>query len=333
VRCKDFMPPGKVGTHLSARTRFVLARFLTAVPVLLMVSAMTFWMVSVLPGNTARQLLGIDATDEQIALLEKQMNLDRPAMERYVDWLGGALTADLGRSLTSGRSAAGLLAERLPMTLELVAYSLVLAIGFAIPVALFAARRPNGIFDRASAIISMAGLSTASYVLALVLVLLFAVKLSLFPSIGFSPPADGFWLNIRSLTLPAVALAIPLFGIYTRFLRSDLLEQMQSEDYIVAAFAKGLGPWRVLICHALRNSALGLITVVGLNIGPLIGGTIIVEQLFGLPGLGHLLLQAINLRDVIMVQATVVVLAVIAVCANLAADLLYAVLDPRIRYA
>ena len=315
------------------RARFAFARLAAAAPVLLVVSILSFWMISILPGNTAQQLLGTEATEEQIAMLEKQLHLDRPAVERYVEWLGGALQGDLGRSITSGQKISGLMTSRLPVTLELVGYALVLAIALAVPTALLAARRPNGVFDRLSAVISMAGLSMASYVLALLLVLIFAVKLSLLPSLGFIPLTESVSRNLRSLTLPAFALAIPLFSIYTRFLRSDLVEQLQSEDYIVAAAAKGAGPWRILINHALRNSALGLVTLIGANIGPLIGGTVIMEQLFGLPGLGKLLLQSIHLRDVMAVQATVLALALVTVCANLAADLLQATLDPRIRYA
>jgi len=312
-------------------TRFVLRRLLAAIPLLLAVSALVFWMISLLPGNTAQQLLGIEATDEQVARLASQLHLDRPPIERYVQWLGNAVQGDFGRSLTSGQRISTLLLQRFPVTLELVGLSLLLAIGFAVPVALLAARRPNGIVDRLTAVINIAGLSAASYVLALLLVLVFAVKLALLPSLGFSPITEGIWRNLRSLALPAIALAIPLFSLYTRFLRSDLIEQLQGEDYIMTAVAKGIGPWRVLVHHALRNSALGLVTLVALNVGPLIGGTVIMEQLFGLPGLGQLLLQAIHLRDVMVVQAAVVVLAIATVLSSLAADILYAALDPRIR--
>jgi peptide/nickel transport system permease protein len=317
----------------TGRTRFVLARLAAAVPLLLVVSILSFWLIQVLPGNTAQLLLGTDATEEQIAILESELRLDRPAWERYREWLGAALKGDLGRSLTSGQAIGALLLERLPVTLELVACALALALLFAVPTALLAARYPNSVIDRLTAVVSMAGLSMASYVLALLLVLIFAVKLALLPSLGFTPLAEDPWRNLRSLTLPAVALAIPLFSIYTRFLRSDLVEQLQNEDYIVAAAAKGAGPWRILVNHALRNSVLGLVAVVGTNIGPLVGGTVIMEQLFGLPGLGRLLLQSIHLRDVTIVQAAVLLLACITVCANLAADLLQAMLDPRIRHA
>ncbi len=313
--------------------RLALWRLLAFVPVLAVVSVLTFAIVSVLPGNTAQQLLGPDATDEQIARLETQLHLDRPVPERYLSWLADVLTGHLGRSLVSGQEVGPLLRERLPVTLELVAFALCLALALAVPVALLAARRPNGLIDRVCGIASMAGLSLASYVLALLLVLVFSVKLSILPSLGFVPARESVLANIRSLILPATALAVPLFALYARFLRGDLVEQLRGEHYILTAVAKGLGPWAVLLKHALRNSLLGLLSVVGLNLGALVGGTVIVEQLFALPGMGQMLLQAIYLRDVIVIQATVLALASLTVIANFCVDMLYSAVDPRIRHA
>jgi peptide/nickel transport system permease protein len=178
----------------------------------------------------------------------------------------------------------------------------------------------------------MVGLSVANYVLALLLVYVFAVKLDWLPAIGYVNPADGLWPFIKSLTLPAVSIGFPLFCFYTRLLRADILEQMQGEDYVLTARAKGIGPWRVLIRHALPNSLFGLLTLVALNLGTLIGATVIIESIFALPGIGQSLLQAINNRDVAVIEAIVLVLSVVVVVANLIADLLYAVLDPRIRH-
>jgi peptide/nickel transport system permease protein len=181
-------------------------------------------------------------------------------------------------------------------------------------------------------VVSTLGLSVANYVLALVLVLIFAVTLGWLPAIGFVPISDGLWLNLKSMILPSAAIGIPLFCFYTRFLRGDLVDQMQQEEYVTTARAKGAGSWQVLLRHAFRNSSFGLITVVGLNLGALIGGTVIVESIFALPGIGQMLLQAINTRDFIVVQAVVVVFALVTVVANLVVDLLYVLLDPRIRY-
>jgi len=312
--------------------RLVVKRLLMAIPILLGVTALAFWVLSLIPGNAAQQLLGPEATPEQVHQLEQQLGLDKPGIVRYLDWLKGAVHGDFGKSLVSGQPVSELLPGRLAVTGELVFLAFFVSLAVAIPVALLAARRPNGVVDRLSMMIGTAGLSVANYVLALVLVLIFAVGLGWLPAIGYEPLSSGLWANLKTMILPSAAIGIPLFCFYGRFLRSDLVDQMQGEDYITTAQAKGLGPWQVLVRHAFRNSSFGLITVVGLNLGTLIGGTVIIEQIFALPGLGQLLLQSINTRDFVVVLAAVVIFAVVAVLANLIVDLLYAVLDPRIRY-
>jgi peptide/nickel transport system permease protein len=312
--------------------RLVVKRLLMAIPILLGVTVLAFWVLSLIPGNAAQQLLGPEATPEQVHQLEQQLGLDKPGVVRYLDWLKGAVHGDFGKSLVSGQPVSELLPSRLAVTGELIFLAFFVSLAVAIPVALLAARRPNGVVDRISMFIGTAGLSVANYVLALVLVLVFAVGLGWLPAIGYQPLSAGLWENLKPMILPSAAIGIPLFCFYGRFLRSDLVDQMQGEDYITTAQAKGLGPWQVLVRHAFRNSSFGLITVVGLNLGTLIGGTVIIEQIFALPGIGQLMLQAINTRDFVVVQACVLVFAIVAVLANLVADLLYAVLDPRIRY-
>jgi peptide/nickel transport system permease protein len=316
----------------SPALRLVGKRLLTAIPVLWGVTFLTFLVINRLPGDAAQQLLGINATQQQIQELRTKLNLDEPFLSRYGHWLGDVLSGNLGRSFASDQSVTSILSERLPVTFELLAYALIVSLAFTIPVALIAARRPNGVVDRVTMTISMAGLSTANYVLALILVYVFAVKLEWLPAIGYVNPSDGIGPFIKSLTLPAISIGFPLFCFYTRLLRADILEQMQGEDYVVTAAAKGVGPWRVLVRHALPNSLFGLLTVVGLNFGTLIGVTVIIESIFALPGIGQALLEAINNRDILVVQGIVLVLAVIVVLINLITDLLYAVLDPRIRY-
>jgi peptide/nickel transport system permease protein len=333
VAARDDDVPGLLATMVrSPSLRLAIKRLVMAVPIVLGVSILTFLVLNLIPGNAAQLILGPSATPAQIRSLDHQMGLDEPAVTRYLNWLAGAVHGDLGHSLISGQSVAGEIGPRLAVSFELVGLAFVVSLVVAIPVALLAARRPNRLLDRVSMVISLSGLSIANYVFALLLVLVFAVQLSLFPAIGFVPVGQGVAANLRSLTLPALALAFPLFCFYTRFLRGDLMEQIQNEDYIVTARAKGIGPWQVLLRHAFRNSSFGLLTVVGLNVGTLIGSTVIIEQIFSLPGIGQLLLQAINTRDFVVVQACVVVFAIIAVLANLLTDLLYAVLDPRIRY-
>jgi peptide/nickel transport system permease protein len=312
--------------------RLIGRRLLAAIPVLWGVTLVTFVVVTVMPGDAASQLLGADASPQQVADLRDRLGLDEPFLERYVTWLGDVVTFDLGRSYASDQSVTSILGERLPVTLELLAFAFVISLGLTVPVALLAARRPGGVVDRVSMVVSMVGLSIANYVLALVLVYVFAVELRVLPAIGFVTPGESVTENIRSLVLPAVSIGFPLFCFYTRLLRADILEQMQGEDYVVLAKAKGLGTWRVLTRHALPNSLFGLITIVALNLGTLIGATVIIEQIFSLPGIGPTLLAAINNRDVFVIQATVLILATVVVLANMAADILYAVLDPRIRY-
>jgi peptide/nickel transport system permease protein len=316
----------------SPSLRLIGKRLATAIPVLWGVSLVTFLVINVMPGDAAQQLLGANATPDQVAQLRSQLHLDQPVFERYVNWLGDVLTGDLGSSFASDQPVTSILSERLPVTFELLGYAFVVSLGLTVPVALLAARRPNGIVDRLSMMVSMVGLSVANYVLALLLVYVFAVKLDWLPAIGYVNPADGLWPFIKSLTLPAVSIGFPLFCFYTRLLRADILEQMQGEDYVLTARAKGIGPWRVLIRHALPNSLFGLLTLVALNLGTLIGATVIIESIFALPGIGQSLLQAINNRDVAVIEAIVLVLSVVVVVANLIADLLYAVLDPRIRH-
>ena len=312
--------------------RFLARRLLAAIPVLWGVTFLTFLTLNALPGDTAQQLLGANATPEEVHQLSAKLGLDRPFFERYADWLHGVVTGDLGHSLVNGQSVTSTLLSDLPVTFELIGVALIVSLLIAVPMALLAARRPNGVFDRASMVLTMVGLSLAPYVLALVLVYVFAVKLNVLPAVGWTAPGASLWGNIRSLILPATALGLSLMCFYTRLLRADLIQQLSGEDYVVTARAKGAGPWRVLVRHTLRNSVFGLITIVALNLGTLLGVTVIIEQIFGLPGIGRELLSAIDNRDVPVVEGAVLAFATVVIVANLLADLLYATLDPRIRY-
>jgi peptide/nickel transport system permease protein len=310
----------------------IAQRLGSVIPVLIGVSLSVFLTFAILPGDAAEQLLGADAAPERVEELRAELNLDRPAWKRYVEWIAGLLRGDLGESLANSLPVTTLLSDRLPVSIELLAYTLVIALGLSIPAALLAAHRPGGFADKVCTIASMVALSVPNYVLAILFVFVFAVTFRIFPTLGFTPIDESFSNNVRSLTLPALAIAFPLFGLYTQFLRRDLVDQMQREAYVVTAAAKGIGPWRVLVRHALRNSLFGLLTVVGLHLGTLIGGMVVIEQVFALPGVGQLLLQAINTRDIGVVQAIVLLLAGTTVLANVTVDLLYAVLDPRIHY-
>jgi peptide/nickel transport system permease protein len=316
----------------SPMLRFILRRLLAAIPVLFGVSLLTFVVMNSLPGDAAQELLGAQATPAEIHELSIKLGLDKPFLTRYGEWLHGVITGNLGHSLSSGQSVTSILGSDLPITVELIVFAFLISLLFAVPSAILSARRPGGIFDRVGMVFSMSGLSIAPYVLALLLVWVFAVKLNILPAIGWVPPDQGLGQNIRSLILPALSVAIPLMCFYTRLLRADLLEQLYGEDYVVTARAKGVGPWAVLLRHTLRNSVFGLITVIALNLGTLLGVTVIVEDIFSLPGIGHELLSAISNRDVPVVEGAVLVFAIVVVLANLLADLVLSALDPRVRY-
>lgn len=285
--------------------------------------------MSALPNTTAQAILGLNASPSAVAALNHSLGLDQPFFVRYWHWLVNVLHGNLGTSI-QGQSVNHELALHVPTTLGLLLYALVVSVVLAIIVATLAARKPNGIADRISLAVSMLGLSTAPYAFAFLLIIVFAVKLGWFPVLSgaVTGPASFF----KNLTLPAAAIGFGLFAIYTRLLRADIVEQMQREDYIVTAKAKGVSPWRVLIVHATRNSMFTLITLVALNLGTLIGAVAIIEPIFSLPGIGAELINAININDLPLIEGIVLVFALVTVAGNLLADLLYTVLDPRIRY-
>jgi len=304
---------------------------LRLVVVLFCVTLLTYLIVNILPGDVAIAILGSLATPQDIAGLRADLGLDRPILVRYFDWLGSALTGDLGRSYRSSEPVAQAIADRLPVSLQLMVMAQLIALGIAVPVALLSVRRPGGLFDRISASAAFGFLAMPNFMLGVVLIYLFSVTLDLFPATGFTPLSEDLWGNLESMILPALTLGLIEWTVLMRVLRSDLLSTLK-EDFILLARAKGLPPWRVLLQHALRPSSFTLITIVGLNIGGLIGGAVIVEQIFALPGVGRLLLGGIFNRDLILVQGTVSFIAVGFVVVNFLVDMLYAVLDPRVRH-
>lgn len=320
------------GRDLGPNAGLVGRRLLHAIPVLWGVSFLAFVVMNALPGDTAQELLGMSASPAQVRALDVKLHLDLPFWSRYGHWLVGALQGHLGTSLQSGVPVSQILAQRLPVTFELVVYTFVVSLVIAIPVALLAARRRDGIFDRVTMVLSMLNLAVAPYVLALVAVLVLAVDLGWFPAVGWVSITDSVGGNLQSLTLPAFSLGLGLAAFYVRILRADILEQLDTEDYVATARAKGLPRWRIVVVHAFRNSLFPLITVVGLNFGRILEGTVIVETIFSIPGIGQQLVEAIQVKDVPVVEGVVIVMAVIVVLANLVTDMLYAVLDPRIRY-
>lgn len=316
----------------SPLTRLIVRRVLIAIPLLFAVSLLVFALLEAMPGDPARNQAGMEASEAEVEELRRRMGLDRPAHERYLVWLLGAFAGDLGRSSVSGQSVTSMLAERIPVTMEIVVLAFIVSLVIALPIALIAARRPGGIVDRVVMVISMTLLAVPNFVLALLLVLVFSVALRLLPAIGYVPIQQGVLLNLKSMLLPVLAIGVPLACFYTRFLRGDLVEQLNSAGYIDTARAKGVGPWKILWLHAFRNSSFGLLTLVGLNVGMLVGGTVIIEMIFAMPGMGMMMLQGAMSQDIAVVQACVFIFAAIAIFANLVVDVMYAILDPRVRH-
>ncbi|KDE12229.1 peptide ABC transporter [Rhodococcus aetherivorans] len=298
--------------------------------VLLLVSVTTFLLLEMLPGDRLASVLPDGATPEMRAAAEERFGLDGPPVQRYFEWLGGALQGDLGRSMQSQVPVTQAIVERLPVTLELAAVSILLALLVAIPVGIYSGYRPGGVVDRIVTFLCSVTLSIPSFLLGVLLVFVFAVSLSALPVTGWTPLSEGLVPHIRSLVLPVVTLAAVEAVGFVRLLRNDMVATLQ-QDFVLSARARGLSTPRILLVHALRPSAFSLLTVMGVSLGRLIGGTVIVETLFSLPGLGSLVMTAITGRDFLLVQGIVLVVAVSYVLLNAFVDLAYPLLDPRVR--
>jgi peptide/nickel transport system permease protein len=310
---------------------FVARRLLYLVPVLVAVSLLTFFIASLLPGDLAYVILGDQATPEKVEALRHDMGLDQPIWWRYIGWLGHVLQGDFGRSFRTGQTVLQAVMERLPVSLELMVLAELGALAIGIPLAIACAVRNGSAFDRFMTGSAFGMLSVPAFLSAILLIYLFALELRWLPATGYVPFEEDPVGNLRCFVLPALTLALGEWPVLMRVLRSDMIATLQ-EDYIAMARAKGLKPSRILLVHALKPSSLTLVTVTGINIGRLIGGTVIVESIFALPGIGRLLLGAIYTRDLIILQGVVLFVACGYVLVNFVVDMLYAILDPRIRH-
>jgi peptide/nickel transport system permease protein len=319
--------------------------------VLLGVSIIVFFMVRAIPGDPAQILLGQNATQEQVAQLRTQMGLDKPTIVQYGLFLRDALTGDLGESIVTGRPVTAELLARLPATLELTAFAMFIAVVVGVPVGVISAVKQYSILDKITSVLALTGISMPIFWLAMILVVIFTVELGLLPFPGRLNPETsitaitglvlvdslltlnfaGFWDGLKHLIMPALALGTIPMAVVTRMTRSSMLEVM-NEDYVRTARAKGVAPWRVVSKHALRNAMLPTVTVIGLQVGLLMGGAIITETIFAWPGVGQIAYDSINRRDYAMIQGVVLYGALLFVLVNLLVDILYAVLDPRVRY-
>lgn len=306
-------------------------RLLYLLPVMLAVSLLTFFVAALLPGDIASVLLADQATPETLAALRREMGLDQPLLVRYFIWLGHVLQGDFGRSFRTGQTVLAAVAERLPVSFELVLFAQAIGLGVGVPLAIICAVRQGSWFDRAMTGGAFGMLSLPSFLSAILLIWLLAVQWELLPATGYTPFSEDPWDNVVGFILPALTLALGEWPVIMRVLRSDMIATLQ-EDYINMARAKGLKRRRILLVHALKPSSLTLVTVTGINIGRLIGGAVIVETIFALPGIGRLLVTAIYSRDLMMLQGVVLLVACGFVLINFLVDLLYAALDPRIRH-
>ncbi|MCK8670367.1 ABC transporter permease [Rhodococcus sp. HM1] len=297
--------------------------------VILLVTVAVVALLGLAPGSVAQVILGENATPEAVAAMNAELGLDAPFWSQYLTWLGNAVRGDLGTSPLTGQSVSEAIAERLPVTLQLAVMGLTIALIVAIGMGIASASRPGSALDRTINAVSAVFLSVPAFIAGPILIYFFAIKLQIFPVMGWSRISEGLGENLRTALLPAIAIALTEIAAFHRLLRTDLLGTLR-EDFVAAARAKGLSARYVMFRHALRPSSFSLITLAGINLGRLIGGTVIVETLFGLPGLGQLVASSITSRDVIMVQGIVVFIAVVYVCINTLVDLGYQVIDPRV---
>ena len=309
---------------------FVGRRLLYLAPVLIAVSLLTFLIAALLPGDLVVATLGDEATPDKVSALRHEMGLDQPLMLQYLHWLGGALAGDFGRSVRTGELVLSAILQRLPVTLELMLFAQLIALAIGMPLGILCAVRNGGAFDRLVSAIAFGKLSVPAFMSAIVLIYVFSVRLKVLPATGYVPLDEDIVGNLRSFVLPAVTLGFGEWPVLMRVLRSDMIATLQ-EDYIAMAKAKGLKSWRILLVHALKPSSLTLVTVTGINIGRLIGGAVLVETIFALPGIGRLLIGAINTRDFVVLQGVVLFIATGFVLVNFVVDMLYGLLDPRIR--
>jgi peptide/nickel transport system permease protein len=313
---------------MAKRIAFVLLRLIAT---LFAVTFLTFLMVALLPGDPVDTILGTGPRAEGIEqTIRDDLNLDDPFFVRYFTWLGDAVTGDLGTSYVTDQPVADTISSRLPVTGQIAFMSIFIAVVLAIPIGVIGAYKQGKWHDTVSSAGVQVALSIPNFVVGIFLIWLFAVQLGWLPASNWSRFSDGIGDNMKTAILPALALALAQMALFSRLVRSDMMATLR-ENYILSARAKGLSDRYILFRHALRPSSLSLMTIVGISFGALLGGTVIIETLFAVPGLGFSLINAINGRDILVIQGITVFIAAMFVIINTIVDLLYAVLDPRIR--
>lgn len=312
-------------------TAYLLRRLFATIPVMAVVAIFVFMLLRLAPGDPAALIAGDDATTADILAIRAKLGLDLPIWEQFILWLSDILQGDLGVSIFSNLPVTTLIAQRLEPTLMLMLATLFVAVTLAIPLGVLAAWKARTIIDRLVMVISVLGFAVPVFLAGYVLIYVFSIQLRWLPVQGYKPLADGLWPCIQTLILPAIALGTTYMALIARITRASMLDVL-AQDYIRTANAKGLATQRVLLLHALKNASVPIVTVIGIGIALLISGVVITETVFNIPGLGRLTVDAVLKRDYPIVQGLILVFAATKVLINLAIDMSYAFLDPRIRY-
>jgi peptide/nickel transport system permease protein len=309
------------------RAQFIARRLVQMIPVLFGVTLIVFALLQLIPGDPATTMLGLQARPESIAALRQELGLDRPLWEQYLRYMGNLARFDLGDSLKFRVSVSSLLGERLEVSLVLITYATLLTIALALPLGIVSALRKDGFFDQLTRVALMTTLVMPAFLVGIIFLTYFSVRWRIFPVAGYG---EGWREHLHHLFLPALTIALGIVPILVRALRASILEAMAS-DYVRTARAKGQREQTVVTTHVLRNALIPTVTLLGLSVGYLLGGTVIVENVFSLPGAGKLLVEAIAARDYPLVQSTTLVFAILVIFVNLATDTIYTLLDPRVR--
>ncbi len=310
--------------------RFIIKRILSVIPVLIIVSIVIFSLVHLVPGDPAASMLGDMASAEDIAALHKRLGLDEPLVKQYFVWIANIFHGDLGDSVANHQTVASMIVSHLMPTVHLTIYAMLIAAAIAIPLGMLAASRKGSAADHTVTGLSLLGISLPSFLLGLFLILVFAVHFRLFPVSGYTEVKDGFWKHVKSLTLPAVALGFMNAALMMRMTRASMLEVLNS-DYIRMAKAKGVRGFFIITKHAFKNTLVTIITVFSQSLVQSLSGAAVIESLFAIPGLGQLMVNSVGRRDYYVIQAIVLLIAVFNVAINMIADILYGIVDPRVR--
>ena len=312
-------------------TGYIIRRVLATIPVLVVVALVVFALIRFAPGDPAAIIAGQESTQEEVEGIRRQLGLDRPLPVQLGIWFRDILRGDLGQSILSKHEVSELIVQRVVPTLSLAVLTEIFALVVAIPIGVLAAWKANSWIDRVVMVFATLGFSIPVFWLGFILIFFFAVKIPLFPAAGYIAPSEDFFSYLHRLALPALATGVIIMALIARMTRATVLETLR-EDYVRTARSKGLSENIVLIRHALRNAALPIITVIGLGVAALLSGLVVTESVFGIPGLGRLLLNAIVSRDYPIIQGTILIISVVYVIINLLVDISYAFFDPRVRY-